>query len=417
MMYGLIGKKLKHSYSKEIHEKLNSEKYNLIELKKLDSFFLEKKFKGINITIPYKNDVIAYCDKLSEIATRTHSVNSIVNNDGVLTGYNTDYYGLLFTLEYNNIELTNKVILILGNGSTSRTIQTLCSDKNARKVIVAARNPQAEEINFNQLKNQQNIDIIFNATPVGMYPNTNNSLKIDLDMFSNLEVVFDLIYNPLETKILNSARKRNIKTINGLLMLVHQAVKSSEIFHNVKYDTNTTIEIYNSLLLNMTNFVLIGMPMSGKSFFAKLLAKKYHKTVIDIDKLIESNSNQTIDHIFKTQGEKTFRLLESKNIMEISKSHNQSISIGGGAILNEKNMEYLKQNGIIIFLDVSLALLETFNPKNRPLLKDKQNIKKLYTDRHHLYKKYADITINKDSIDQIKTLTKIEVKINEYFNT
>ena len=162
IMYGLVGKKLKHSYSKEIHEKLHYEKYNLIELNELDSFFQEKKFKGINITIPYKSDVIPYCDKLSETAIKTHSVNSIVNINGILHGYNTDYEGLLFMLRHHKIIIKNMIVLILGNGSTSRTIKSLCFDLKAKEIIVSARNPKQEEINLKDIKNHQNIDIIFN---------------------------------------------------------------------------------------------------------------------------------------------------------------------------------------------------------------------------------------------------------------
>ncbi len=229
-MYGLIGKKLAHSYSKEIHEQLHNEEYNLIELDKLDSFFLEKNFKGLNITIPYKTDVIKYCDELSELARRTQSVNSIVNINGKIHGYNTDYDGLKYLLEYNQISLSNKRVLILGNGSTSRTIQVLCQDLNTEFILVSARNPKENEVPYTTLKNNQNIHLIFNATPVGMYPNNENSLNIDLDSFKGLEAVIDLIYNPLETNILQKARKKRIKYINGLMMLVHQAVKSSEIF-------------------------------------------------------------------------------------------------------------------------------------------------------------------------------------------
>lgn len=416
-MFGLIGKKLKHSYSKVIHEKLQNKKYNLIELNSLDSFFQEKKFKGINITIPFKSDSIAYCDILSETAIKTGAVNSIVNNGGILYGYNTDYDGLSFMLEHHNITLENEQVLILGNGSTSRTIQVLCADRKAEKIVVSARHPKENEIKLSELKNQQNISIIFNATPVGMYPQNSNSLEIDLDLFPNLKVVIDLIYNPFETQLLLAARNRNIKTTNGMLMLVHQAIKSSEFFHNTVYDENTTLELYKSLLLETTNFVLIGLPMSGKSYFSRLIASKYNKKVVDVDKLIEKDNNQSISNIFQTQGEQAFRYLETKTIMEISKSHNQAISTGGGAILDKKNIEYLKQNGIIIFLDVSLSLLKTFNPKNRPLLKDKQNIEKLYNERYSLYKKYADITITKDSVDEFKILSKIEVEIDEYFNS
>ncbi len=416
-MYGLIGKKLKHSYSKEIHEKLHNKKYNLIELNELDSFFQTKNFKGINITIPYKNDVIKYCDNLSDVANRTRSVNSIVNIDGVLYGYNTDYSGLEFLLKHNNVILKNKIILILGNGSTSRTTQCLCKDQKAKKIIISARNPKDDEIAIYDTKNQPNINIIINTTPVGMYPNNADSLNIDLNTFNKLETVIDLIYNPFETKILYNARKRKIKTINGFLMLVHQAVKSSELFHQNFYSKNTTIDLYKSLLLKMSNFVLIGMPMSGKSYYAKLLAEIYKKQAMDIDKLIESKTNKSIAEIFKSKGESAFRTLEKENIKEISKSHNLAISIGGGAILDKKNIAYLKQNGIIIFLDVPLDMLKTFNPKNRPLLKSKSNIEKLYNERYHLYKKYADIIIPKNSYDESITLNKIEVKINEYINS
>lgn len=416
-MYGLIGKKLKHSYSKLIHENLSDEKYNLIELNELDSFIHEKKFKGINITIPYKTEVIPYCYKLSETATRTHSVNSIVNIEGKLHGYNTDYDGLLFMLKHNNITIENKKVLILGNGSTGRTTKVLCSDLNAANILVSARNPNEGEIDFRSVKTHQNIDVIFNTTPVGMYPNNDNALEIVLDDFKNLEAVVDLIYNPLETKILNYARKRNIKSINGLLMLVHQAVKTSEIFHNVKHNDGVTLNLYKSILLDVVNFVLIGMPMSGKSYFAKILANTYKKQVVDIDNLIESNENQSISSIFHTKGEKAFRTLETINIKKISKQHSLSISVGGGAVLDKNNIDYLKQNGIIIFLDVSLEMLKTFNAKNRPLLKDKDNIERLYKDRYDLYIQYADIVITKDSYNEIETLHKIEVKLNEYINT
>ena len=196
-MYGLIGKKLMHSYSKEIHEILHNEKYDLVELNELDSFFQEKTFKGLNITIPYKNEVIKYCDYLSETATITQSVNSIVNNDGKIYGYNTDYDGLKYLLDFNSISLHNKTILILGNGSTSRTIQYLCLKSKAKNITVSARNPQENEVGFMDIYLNKKIDIIFNATPVGMYPNNNEELNIDLDSFENLETVIDLIYNPL----------------------------------------------------------------------------------------------------------------------------------------------------------------------------------------------------------------------------
>jgi len=416
-MYCLIGKKLGHSYSKEIHESLSETIYNLIELDKLDSFFKEKHFKACNITIPYKKEVIKYCDYLSETATRTQSVNSIVNIKGKLHGYNTDYDGLKYLLHFNDITIKNKSISILGNGSTSRTIQILCKDLNAKEINVYARNPNQEEEHLNTIENNQNTNIIFNATPVGMFPNNANSLDINLNIHKNLEAVVDLIYNPHETDILKKARKLKIKSVNGLLMLIHQAVKSSEIFHQTIYSIDVTDEIYKSILFKTLNFVFIGMPMSGKSFFSKVVSKKYGKEVVDIDKVIMMDEDTSIESIFRLKGEEYFRLLETKTIEKISKLHNLAVSTGGGTILNEKNIDYLKQNGIIIFLDVPFSLLKTFNPKNRPLLRDKSNLNKLYQDRYPLYKKYSDITVIKNSYDEIETLSRIEEKINEYFNS
>ena len=416
-MYGLIGKNLKHSYSKLIHEELYVEQYNLIELQELDAFFTSKKFKGLNVTIPFKKDVIKYCDNLSEIARDSNSVNTIINDDGVLYGYNTDYSGLKFTIKFNNIILQNKNILILGNGSTSRIVKRYCLESNCMNITTATRNPHADEVSLDDINLRNDYHIIFNTTPVGMYPDNYESIKINFVKLNNLEVVIDLIYNPLETELLCEARKNNIKTINGLLMLIHQAVKANELFHDRSYDEEITINLYKKILLKTLNFVLIGMPMSGKSHFAKILAKVYEKKYVDVDWLIEDLSNDTIEDIFSQKGEEAFRKMETINIKSISKSTNLTISTGGGAILDNKNVDYLKQNGIIIFLDVPLEMLKRFNPKNRPLLNKMHNIETLYNNRYHLYQKFADITIVKDSFDSDKTLKKIEVSINEYIDS
>jgi len=415
-MFGLIGKSLKHSYSKYIHEELFVEKYNLIELNELDAFFTSKKFTGINVTIPFKTEVIKYCDDLSDIAEDSNSVNTIINKDGFLKGYNTDYSGLVFMLKYNNIDLSNKHILILGNGSTSRIVARICNDNNCNSVTIAARNPVKDEINLINIGTLKNTNIIFNTTPVGMYPNNSNSLGIEFSEFKLIECVVDLIYNPMESKLLRAAGQYRIKTVNGLMMLIHQAVKANELFHNRVYSKGITIDLYRKILLKTINFVFIGMPMSGKTHFAKLLSKKYNKHFIDVDWVIEDNFGDTIENIFSKKGEIFFRKLESKNIEDISKRTSLAVSTGGGVIVNPKNMDFLKQNGIIIFLDVPLSMLKRFNPKKRPLLKDTKNLEFLYEERYPLYQKYADIIIQKDSYDSDKTLNKIEVEINEYIN-
>lgn len=416
-MYGLIGKSLSHSFSKEIHEILHSEEYNLIELDKLDAFFKSKRFKGINVTNPYKQDVIKYLDVFSNIVKETNSVNTIINKSGFLYGYNTDYEGLKFLLSYNKISIKNSSVLILGNGATSRTTQVLCSHLGAKEIIVAARSPKKNEIHINECDNFKHCNIVINTTPNGMFPNNDDELLVNLDLFSNLNSVVDLVYNPLETKLISKAISLNIKGVNGLLMLVRQAVKSCELFHNQEYSNTITTDIYRRILFNMLNFVLIGMPMSGKSFYAKSLSKKYDKELVDIDKVITYEIRMSIQDFFNTKGESEFRKIEKNKVFKISKGLNQAISTGGGTIINSKNIEYLKQNGIIIFLDVPLNILKEMNPRNRPLLKDSSNLDTLYKERHHLYQKHADIVINKSTMDDKTVLNMIEVKINEYINT
>lgn len=416
-MYGLIGKKLSHSFSKEIHEKLHSEAYNLIELDQLDDFFKSKRFNGINVTIPYKESVIQYIDFCSNIVKETNSVNTIINKDGFLYGYNTDYTGLEFLLTHYNITIKDKTILILGNGATSRTVEVLCTNLGAKKVLKAARNPNNNEVYFSEQDKYNFANVVINATPSGMYPNNNDDLLIDLEQFSNLNAVIDLVYNPLETKLISKAKSLEILGVNGLMMLVSQAVQSCELFHNQKYESFVTIDIYKSILFNMLNIVFIGMPMSGKSFYAKSIANVYNKKITDIDLEIKYDAGISIPNIFKTKGENEFRKLETKVIKNVSKEHNQAISTGGGSILDAKNIEYLKQNGIIIFLDVSLEVLKGMNPRNRPLLKDINNLEKLYNERHPLYNKYADIVIEKLVMDEKIVLKMIEVKLDEYINT
>ena len=416
-MYGLIGKRLSHSFSKEIHERLHSEPYNLIELDQLDTFFKSKRFNGINVTIPYKQDVIKYLDVCSSVVKETNSVNTVINQSGFLYGYNTDYEGLKFLLKYYKISVKNKSILILGNGATSRTVEVLCKHLGANDIVKAARTPKNKDISFKDYDQYKKVDVVINATPSGMHPNNNDELLIDLGQFTKLEAVVDLVYNPLETKLISKAKSLNIKGVNGLMMLVSQAVKSCELFHNQKFDESITSDIYREVLFNMLNFVLIGMPMSGKSFYSKALSKAFNKNLIDIDKQIIYDSGMSISNIFKLKGEIKFRSIETNTIEIVSKSLSQAISTGGGTILNAKNMEYLKQNGIIIFLDVPLDKLKKMNPRNRPLLKDVSNLEVLYNDRYHLYKQYSDIVINKVINDDKAILNMIEVKINEYIST
>lgn len=416
-MYGLLGKKLGHSFSKLIHEQFTDKEYQLIETDNLNQFFSENVISGMNVTIPYKKDVIPYLDELSTEAAEIGVVNTIISKNKKLIGYNTDYYGLKKTLDYYQISVSNQTVLILGNGSTSDTIKHYCVNNNAKEIIVFARSPRNNEYLFSETKNFKHATIIFNATPVGMFPNNQSDLLVDLNNFPNLSSVIDVIYNPLKTKLLIEAEQKNVKSVNGLLMLIYQAIKSIELFHNLIISDAEVINYYKHLLFEKTNLVFIGMPMSGKSLFTSLASQKYHKELVEIDTEIERYENDSISNIFQTKGEKHFRNVEKDIILKYSKLNNKAISCGGGVVLNEENMVNLKQNGIIIFIDVPLELLKKCNPRNRPLLQNKENLENIYNQRIQLYRDFQDITITKSSFDKKSIMNQIEVKINEYIST
>lgn len=416
-MRGLLGKKLSHSFSKEIHEKIDNIKYDLIEIDDLDPFFQEKKFKSLNVTIPYKQEVIKYLDNISDTAKQLQTVNTIVNKNGVLFGYNTDIDGLQFLINHYTIPIKNKVVGILGNGATKRTIEYVVNELGATKILIFARNPIEKEYHFTNKDKLKEIDILFNATPNGMFPHNNADLLINLDNIIKCSHLVDLIYNPLRTKLIIESEKRNIKAVNGLMMLVSQAVKANELFNSTTYKKSITLELYKEILLNSLNIVLIGMPMSGKSYYSKAISNLYNKSLIDIDSYIETTYNMDIPQIFSNFGEQTFREYESKSIAKLSKLHNQAISTGGGVVLNEYNIDSLKQNGLLLFLDMHIDELKKCNPKGRPLLQNPKNIELLYNQRYNLYNKYCDKRVIKRGFKRKDTLSKIEVKINEYINS
>lgn len=386
--YGLIGESLSHSKSKEIHELLADYTYNLRDIKReeLDEFFESKKFKGINVTIPYKEASMKYLDDIDDLAREIGAVNTIVNRDGRLIGYNTDYLGFDYSLKFYGIDLKGKKVLILGSGGASKMLQKLVIDKGAEEFVVISR---SSENNYNTLDKLSDFEVIMNATPVGMYPNNMES-KVDLNKFNNLEAIIDLIYNPLKTKLLLDGEKLNIKTMSGLIMLVAQAFFACELFLDKKLDESLIIKIYKKLKSDMENIILIGMPSSGKTTMGKMLADKLNRKFFDIDKLIEEEG-KTIPEIFEEKGEEYFRDLESKVLEDISKENGLVIASGGGSPIRKENRDYILQNSLVIYLKRDLENLET---SGRPLSKNLENLKKLYNERKEIYEDLAQIEID-----------------------
>jgi len=415
-MYGLLGKKLKHSYSKEIHALLGNKQYQLIETNDLDSFFSSSKIQGINVTIPYKEKVISYLDNVDELANKIGSVNTIVNRDGKLIGYNTDCIGLREMLSHYQIKIASKKILILGNGGAAKACKVLFEDLFASKVTKVCRHPERDdEIPFKSIDTVLDYDIIVNTTPVGMYPNNEENPLISINDFPNCSVVIDLIYNPGNTYLLLSAKEKGIAAYNGLYMLVMQAISAHELFFNIKIDSETKQKIYSQMKEKTSNIVLIGLPLSGKSKYAVILSSLYGKEVIDTDESIEYMTQKKVSDIFETQGESAFRKMESDLVDSIYKSLDLAISTGGGMVENSQLMMKLKQNGVVVFLDKDPEIIASLTIRNRPLIKNASDVLSLAKRRLPYYNKYADIIIKIEKETSIHS-KEIEEKLNEYFS-
>ena len=390
--YGCIGKKLTHSFSKEVHAMLADYEYELIELTEdeIKSFLCKKDFEAINVTIPYKETVIPYLDSVCDIAKRIGSVNTIVNKDGKLHGYNTDYYGMKALVERVGIDLKGKKVLILGTGGTSKTAQVVAEDLGALGVFTVSRSKRENCITYDEAKNvHSDADVIINTTPLGMYPEC-DMIPIDIFAFSSLEGVIDAVYNPLCTNLVLEAKKNGIKAEGGLYMLVMQAAFAAEKFLDTKISKEIADKAFRSILSSKENIVLTGMPGSGKSTVGKLL-KIDGFEFFDTDTEIEKRCKCSIKELIKTKGEEYFRDLESEVIREISSKSSRIISTGGGAILREENVVCLKRNGKLFFIDADIKRLRATD--SRPLSDTYEKLKKLYSERLGIYKSSADVVV------------------------
>lgn len=395
MEYGLIGDRLGHSFSKVIHESIMDYKYDLVELdeNEFDIFMKARDFKAINVTIPYKRAVIDYLDEIDNNVARIGTCNVVVNKDGRLYGYNSDYYGLRELIRVNGIEIKDRKCLILGSGGTSHTAYYVLKDMGAKDIQTVSRNKREGVITYDEARELKDTQIIVNTTPKGMYPDDNGQC-IDIECFENLEGTVDVIFNPLRTNFILKAQEKGIKTAAGLYMLVAQAVKAIEYFKDIELDKKLIDDIYRRILKEKENIVLIGMPGCGKSTIAALLDKDY----LDTDRLIEEKYGRPPGTIIEEEGEKSFRDKESEVIAEVSKLSGRVISTGGGAVLRKENTDRLKRNGRLFYLQRELEKLQTGN--SRPLSKDFESLKKLYEDRKEIYLKSADICIDNNSTVQ-----------------
>jgi len=419
MEYGLIGEHLSHSFSAVIHKKIASYSYELKEVspEELSGFMQEKAFKGINVTIPYKQAVIPYLDEIDETARQIGAVNTVVNRGGKLYGYNTDYYGMRELAEKIGVPLANKKVLILGTGGTSHTARAVANSLGAGEILTVSRHSSNDCITYEDAYNHHtDAEYIINTTPLGMFPYEDGSdhhkaSPIDVSLFPNLQGVLDAVFNPLRTNLICEARMHGIAAEGGLYMLVAQAVVAAEKFLDTEFDKSIIQKIYNELRSEKENIVLIGMPGCGKSTVGKKLALALGRPFVDLDDEIVKKSHMTIPEIFERYGQTIFRQMEADIIRKkIASKSGAIIATGGGAILRNDNVLRLMRNGKLFFLD---RPIENIRPTpDRPLAMDYNALKQRYDERYPRYCEVADCHImTSENIDD--TVSKIK---EEFFS-
>ena len=387
--FGLLGEKLSHSFSPLIHSKLGLSDYGLLETPRenLVKILHDEAYKGFNVTIPYKREVMEFCDEISAEAAQIGSVNTIVRkSDGRLCGFNTDIDGFIYTAKTAGIDFKDRKVLICGDGGTSLTAKAAAKRLGAARITVISRNGS---IRYDRLCDYDDTDIIVNTTPVGMFPN-NLSAPISLEAFPHCLGVVDVIYNPRRTKLIMEAEKRGIPFADGLPMLVYQAKRAEELFLGKSIPDSEAERVIREMRAESGNIIIIGMPGSGKSSVAELLALKTGRKLIDIDNEIVKTAGKPIPVIFAENGEKVFRELEREETQKAGKLTGVVISTGGGVVKDCRNYAPLHQNGRIYYLRRDLEALET---EGRPLSKDIETLKILQIEREPLYCSFADAEI------------------------
>lgn len=388
MKCGLLGRVLGHSYSPQIHGLLGDYSYDLYEKEpeELEGFLRQGDFTGLNVTIPYKKDVMAFLDGLSPVAQKMGCVNTILRReDGTLYGHNSDYYGFISLVKHSGIPVSGKKTLVLGSGGASNTAVNALRDLGADPTVIS----RSGENNYENLSLHRDASLIVNTTPLGMYPKTGVA-PLDLKKFPHLEGVLDVIYNPAKTQLLLDAEALGIPHENGLWMLVAQAKESAEYFTGSTIDDARIADIHRKLKNQMGNIVLIGMPGCGKTTIGTALAQRLNRPFVDADEQIISLAGKSIPEIFARDGEDAFRAWETKALDALGKQSGLVIATGGGCVTRQENYPLLHQNGTIVCLQRDLRLL----PKDGRPLSQRNSLEAMYQARRPLYEAFSDSTVD-----------------------
>ncbi len=391
--FGLLGEHLSHSFSPEIHSLLADYDYKLYEVEKdsLGEWVRNNRLAGYNVTIPYKQEIMQYCDELSDRAKEIGAVNTVVRRaDGTLYGDNTDCYGFSYMLSKLSLDIKGKKTVILGSGGASKTVQTVLCEQGAQVVVVS----RSGEDNYENIEKHKDASVVVNATPVGMYPDCPNAV-VDLSVFENLQGVCDLIYNPSKTALLLQAESMGIPCVNGLSMLVAQAKAAAEIFLSVEIDNFYIENIEKEIASKTLNIVLVGMPGCGKSTVGRIVAEKLGRKFCDTDEEIKRFTGKSPSDIIKVQGEDAFRKIEKLEVWKLSKESGLVIATGGGAVTVKSNRRLLHQNSVVVFIERDLCKLST---QDRPL---SVNLAELYSKRLPMYEDFAHIKVDGNADPEI----------------
>jgi shikimate dehydrogenase len=392
MEYGLIGGKLSHSYSKIIHETAGGYLYELLALpteQQAREFLEKREFRAVNVTIPYKRLALACCDEVEPRALAIGAVNTVVNRGGRLYGYNTDYAGFAWLAQRHGISFRGKNVLVLGTGGTHHTVSAVCRDGGAAQILSAGRTGSGGSLTYAQAMEHSETEILINATPAGMYPETGVCL-VDLKAFPNLQAVLDVVYNPFYTELLLRARELGVPGWCGFEMLVSQAIFAAEKFTDKTFPEEQIADLHRELKRDISNVSLIGMPGCGKSSIGSALANALGKTLIDLDLEIEKAAGMPVPDIFTRQGEAAFRRYEAQAAARFGKENHQVIACGGGIVKTPGNVRQLRQNGPVLWIR---RPVEALPMAGRPLSTGRVRLHEMEQERCPLYEAAADAVV------------------------